>query len=102
MNVNMTTTDTSARIVLSGHVDEQGAEELKKTIRDLDLGQVKDVTIDFREAQRIGSAGIGQLLLLYKNLAVAGGGLTVENLSPTLFELFKGLKLDTLFTLSRV
>ena len=99
MEISINRSEEVARVTLKGHVDERGAETIKSQIGDFAGPGIKEVIFDFREVTRIGSAGIGQLLVVYKNVAVDGGKITVENLSPTLQELFKGLKLNTLFNL---
>lgn len=100
MQLTVSTSGDTARVTITGHVDERGAEALKHKLKELNLTGLREVAFDFQDVQRIGSAGIGQLLLFYKNLSVAGGGMRLENVSPTLHELFKGLKLDTLFKIN--
>lgn len=101
MDISVAQTGESLRITLNGQIDEHGADELKNHLTELDPTSLKDVTFDFGGVNRIGSSGIGRLLLFYKNLSVGGGSMRVENLSPTLFELFQSLKLDTLFPVTR-
>lgn len=97
MDIAVAQTGDSLRITLNGQIDEYGSDELKTRLGELDTSTLKDVTFDFGGVNRIGSSGIGRLLLFYKNLSVSGGSMRVENLSPNLFELFQSLKLDTLF-----
>jgi anti-sigma B factor antagonist len=97
MDISLDQTGESLRITLNGQIDERGSDELKNHLSELDPTVLKDVTFDFSGVNRIGSSGIGRLLLFYKNLSVSGGSMRVENLSPNLFELFQSLKLDTLF-----
>ena len=101
VEVKVNKSGETARVELQGQVDERGAEMIKEKTGELDLTVLKEVVFDFKDVDRIGSAGIGQLLLLYKNLAVNGGRMRVENVSNALYELFRGLKLDTLFTISK-
>lgn len=92
---------SQARFVIKGDIDEPGAENLKSRFRDLDVPLLMEVCFDFKDVNHIGSAGIGKLLLFYKDLALNGGRITIENVSPTVYELFKVLKLDTIFSISR-
>ncbi|ADH84949.1 STAS domain-containing protein [Desulfurivibrio alkaliphilus] len=101
MQIEASQNDNKVRISLEGVVDEKGAEELKKTIKQLPLASVREVEIDCSRVKHIGSSGIGKLLLLYKHLASNGGQLRVTNLTGPLFELFTELKMDTLFTITR-
>lgn len=101
MNIKTTQNGYRVHIVLQGIVDEQGAEELKKQVVQLNLDSVREVVIDCREVRHIGSSGIGKMLLLYKKLASKGGTFSVVNLSAPMFELFSELKLNTLFSITQ-
>ena len=89
-----------AKVSITGQVDEHGAEELKEQVAKLAMNELEEVVIDFKGVEVLGSSGIGKLLLIYKNLAMNGGKLSVINLAGHLFELFKELKLDTIFSVS--
>ncbi len=89
------------RFEIVGNVDEKGAEELKRRFRELNITAVREVIFDFGKVTHIGSAGIGKLLLFYKDLAVIGGSIRIINTSETVYELLTVLKLDTIFTISR-
>ncbi|MFH1138230.1 MAG: STAS domain-containing protein [Pseudomonadota bacterium] len=97
MEISLSHSGGRARVELKGHVDEKGAETIKEQLRQIDYSNLREMVFDFREVNRIGSAGIGQMLLVYKTLSVGGAKMRVENLSFSLLELFQGLKLDTLF-----
>lgn len=99
MKIAVTQSTDSARITVEGIIDAQGAEELKGGFQGLKLSSVKEVVLDFGKVNHIGSAGIGKLLLLYKDVAIAGGNIRIENLSGFILKLFKELKLDTIFTI---
>ncbi len=64
------------------------------------VGSCKEVVFDFKQVSHIGSAGIGKLLLFYRELEVNGGKLRVENASKTVYELLKLVELDSLFGIS--
>jgi anti-anti-sigma factor len=87
----------SARLVLKGEIDEKGAEEFKSRLQELLSGKIRDVVIDFDGISYIGSSGIGKILLFYKNLAVLGGQLQLINVKSDIYQLFRELKLDTIF-----
>jgi len=92
---------SQARFVIKGDIDEPGAENLKSRFRDLDVSSLMEVSFDFKEVTHIGSAGIGKLLLFYKDLALNGGTISIQNVSPSVYELFNVLKLDTIFSILR-
>lgn len=85
------------RIILQGTMDEKNAVRLRDHFRSLDLADIREVELDFAGVGRVGSAGIGKLLLFYKWLANSGGNLAVVNLPDPIFNLFNELKLHTLF-----
>lgn len=58
------------RFTAKGNIDERGAEDLKQRFRQLNISALKEVVFDFEGVGYIGSAGIGKLLLFYKDLAV--------------------------------
>ena len=90
-----------AILKVKGTVDEIGAEKLKQKFREINLSSHRSIVMDFSEVDYIGSAGIGKLLLFYKDLSIKGGKLCIENLNDTVYELFMALKIDSLFALSR-
>lgn len=100
MEVELSRNDNLTRLNVKGIIDEKGADELKTIFKQIDTAATKEVAIDCREVQHIGSSGIGKILLLYKHLATEGNRLSVINLPEDLFNLFKELKLDTLFHVS--
>ena len=101
MEIDIALHGDSAVITLAGTIDEQGAEDLKKAFASLELEGLREVTVDFHGVDYIGSSGIGKLLLFYKNLGVHGGRLAAVGLSDPIFELFRELKLDTIFSVQR-
>ena len=89
----------TALISLTGSIDERGAEEIKRRFLELELSSLKEVILDFSGVSFIGSAGIGKLLLLYKNLTAHGGMIIIKNMSKDIHTMFKVVKLDKIFTL---
>ncbi|MCB2190380.1 MAG: STAS domain-containing protein [Deltaproteobacteria bacterium] len=100
MELNVVAQENQARIEIAGNIDERGAEEMKRRFLDLDLGALKEVTLDFSGVTFIGSSGIGKLLLLYKNLAPHGGTVHIDNMSKDIYTMFKVVKLDKIFQIS--
>lgn len=89
------------RFEIGGVIDERGAEDIKRRFGELNTSSFKEVIFDFRKVKHIGSAGIGKLLLFYKDLAIRGGNIRIENASETVYDLLRVLKLDTLFLISK-
>lgn len=91
----------TVRFTVSGKVDERGAAQLKTRFLDVcQGGSVTHAVFDFNGVAYIGSAGIGKLLLFYKELAAKGGTLQVVNTPQSVATLLRELKLDTILTIS--
>ena len=101
MEITISQNQGAATITLKGKVDEQGATLLKHHFKELDLSKLKEVIFDFGNVLYIGSAGIGKLLLFYKELAMHDLNLKVVNTSEDIFNLFQILKLDNVFKVTR-
>ncbi|GBC59574.1 anti-sigma-factor antagonist [Desulfonema ishimotonii] len=101
MECTVTHAGSNVHFTVTGKIDEQGAEELKARFLSLDRSAITDAIFDFSDVPHIGSAGIGKLLLFYKELAVSGGVIRIENVSPALYDLFAVLRLDSIFSISK-
>ncbi len=100
MEIKLQKEGNSARIDVSGRIDEHGAEELKRRFQEMNIGLCDAVVFDFKQVSHIGSAGIGKLLLFYRQLETNGGTMKVENASKTVSDLLKLVELDSLFGVS--
>lgn len=93
----ITKKENETEIIITGELDEQGAEQLKEAFTDLLRQAPAVVKINLIGIEIMGSSAIGKILLFYKNFTVGGSRLSVINLAPHLLELFNELKLDSLF-----
>ena len=100
MEMTITPSAGKVNIRLIGSIDERGAEELKRRFLELDVNNLQDVLFDFGGVTFIGSAGIGKLLLFYRNVASQGGKISIVNMSKDIFTMFKVVKLDKIFNIS--
>lgn len=99
MEMSVNPQDDKVTISLTGSIDERGAEKMKRLFLEMEISALKEILFDFSGVTFIGSAGIGKLLLLYKNLAAHGGTITIENMSKDIYTMFKVVKLDKIFNL---
>ena len=81
-------------------VARAAAEELKKRLRDVALSAPQRVELDFAGVSHIGSAGIGKLLVFYKDLAIHGAVLALMRVPSPIYHLFREMKLDSIFAIS--
>ncbi len=102
MELTILRTGTQVRFVIKGDIDEHGAEILKREYRSLDSASFQDAVFDFSAVSHIGSAGIGKLLLFYKDVALKGGKMTIEKIPAVIYDLFLVLKLDTIFSIQKM
>jgi anti-anti-sigma factor len=87
---------------LAGRIDETGAAKLKDQLLAVDAGNVNKVVLDFRAVTFVGSAGIGKLIVLYNQVSARNIGIQLINMPAGIFTLFQSMKLDQLFSMSRV
>ncbi len=100
MKITVQPQESLVCLALEGDIDERGAEELKAAFRQLSLEGVREVALDFDGVTHIGSAGIGKLLVFYKDLAVRSKTLRLDRASPLIHQLLCEMKLDSLFTIN--
>lgn len=99
MKIQITRDANRANITLFGDIDECGAEEIKIAFRDVSSGSPQEVSVDMQGVSHIGSAGIGKLLVFYKDLAIKGARLSLIRVPPAIAHLLREMKLDTLFSI---
>jgi len=100
MDIDVTQSSQTATLTINGNIDEQGAETLKQSFYKLNVKSLTTVVIDFKNVNHIGSAGIGKLLLFYKDFAISGGKIILDNVSRQLYDLFIVVKLNTLMKIN--
>ena len=93
MELTVLKQEEKAIMKIRGDIDEGGAAELKRRFHELD-SSVKKAVFDFGGVTYIGSAGIGKLLLFYKDMAARGGTISVVNAAGSIYDLLRELKLD--------
>lgn len=100
MNITTTREGHLVRVALQGEVDELAAEELKRQLRDVALTAPQRVEINFAGVTHIGSAGIGKLLVFYKDLAIHGAILALVRVPTPIYHLLREMKLDSIFSIT--
>ena len=85
----------------SGGIDELGAELLNKQFRELEKTALRELILNFKKVDYIGSSGIGQLILFYQLMAASGGRIRIENASKDVYDMLLDLDIDKLISISR-
>ena len=101
MELSVDKTQTGVRFIIGGEINEPGAEILKAKFKDLDKSSIKTLILDFNKVTHIGSAGIGKLLLFYKDIALNGGQIEIINVSAAIYDLLMTLKLNSVFKIHK-
>lgn len=99
MDVKINKEKEKITVNLSGSIDIEGSEVLKRSLNSIAEEGAREVCIDLKEVSFIGSSGIGKLLLFYKNFTSTGGKIKIVNLNADILALFKAIKLDKLFNI---
>jgi anti-anti-sigma factor len=88
-------------IEIIGPIDNETAEDLKDKLREILREDFKEVIIDLRYVPFITSSGIGKFLLFYKTVISSGRSMRIKGISENLYDLFKSIKLDQLFSIQK-
>lgn len=101
MEITVSKKEQSVYFDFSGGIDELGAELLNKRFGELEKSSLRELVLDFRKVDYIGSSGIGQLILFYQLLATSGGRIQIKNASKDLYDMLLDLDIDKLISISR-
>ncbi|QTA78148.1 Anti-sigma factor antagonist [Desulfonema limicola] len=101
MNIKVNAQGYRIDINISGSVDQFSAKTLKTEFEKLQLSQVKEIIINMDQVTYIGSAGVGKLLLLYKNFSARDGKISIINLSEDIYDMLTNMELGEIFNLTR-
>ncbi len=88
--------------VIKGELDEEGANILDKCFRELDKSSLDQLVLDFKEVDYIGSSGIGELILLYKEVATSGAEMRIKNVVKDIYDLLLEVNIDTVMAISKI
>lgn len=101
MQVTVNHEKDHACFVIKGDIDEQGADILDNRFRELDKKALRELVLDFKDVDYIGSSGIGQLILFYKELAITGIKLRIKNVASDIYDLLLEVDMHTVMTISK-
>lgn len=87
-------------IRIAGAIDESAAEALKTELGKIAREKPKKVVMDLSLVPTIGSSGIGKILMFYKSLDSMKSEFEIKGVQENIFNLFKAIKLDRLFSIS--
>ncbi len=99
MNVTVSQQGTCVRMTLEGDIDEHGAEAMNARFQELARESFSELVLDFRKVKYIGSSGIGQLILFYKETAPLGIKVRIENVSKEIYDLLLDLDINKVISI---
>ncbi len=100
MNIKVVNEGERTTLYLTGTIDIASAESLKNSLSKVgETPNVKEVVIDFKEVDSVGSSAIGALLLSHKEFSAKGIEFNIVNINKEIKALFKIIKLDKIFKL---
>ncbi|MGC9323707.1 MAG: STAS domain-containing protein [Desulfomonilia bacterium] len=100
MNVLAEKNGDSLVVQVSGSVDTDAAEILRTELNKIIKLQPKRVIMDLSLVPTMGSSGIGKILIFFKGLDSMGSHFEIKGIHENLFNIFKAVKLDKLFSIS--
>lgn len=94
--------DEQATIRPNNDITSSLAQEFKEELQTLINDGIKQLAIDFSDVTMIDSIGLGVLITIHNGLSKSGGKLSVNQVSETIFNLFKTMRLDKHFDVNPV
>jgi anti-sigma B factor antagonist len=98
MTIKVAKEGEKTTVFLSGTIDIPAGESLKNSLNEIaDDAKVKEIIVDFKDVDSIGSSAIGALLLSHKEFSARGIRFQIVNVNKEIKALFKIIKLDKIF-----
>ena len=73
------------------------ASDFKKVLGDAIAEKIDKLVIDLDGVETVDSAGIGVIVSAYNSMKKAGGSISITNVNPDTYKLFKAMRLDEHF-----
>jgi anti-anti-sigma regulatory factor len=96
-----TISEAETRLVVSGPLYGEAAEEFEKKLEALCQGTYRTITLDLSMAVGITSSTIGKLVQVQKRLLVQNRSVRINGCSEVLSGIFAKIKLDTLIQITK-
>ena len=86
MNLKRKTDGTAMTVTVAGRIDTATAPEFEQGVKPY-LGNITELTLDFKEVNYVSSAGLRVLLSAQKTMS-RRGGMKLRNVNATILEIF--------------
>ncbi|HAN09294.1 MAG TPA: anti-sigma factor antagonist [Clostridiales bacterium] len=84
---------------ISGEIDIYNSNELREHLISLVEKSKNNIHMNFRNLEYIDSTGLGALVSVQKKVKEYNGCITLKNLNPNVYKLFKMTSLDKIFVI---
>ena len=96
MNLKRKTDGTAMTVTVAGRIDTATAPEFEQGVKPY-LGNITELTLDFKEVNYVSSAGLRALLSLHK-LMMKQGGMKLVNVNEEVCDVFEVTGFDEILT----
>lgn len=98
MKIDVTRNEQAVTLALEGWLDVQSAAEFGAVVET--LGSFESITLDFAKVDYISSAGIRQIIALYRQVTEKKATIAIIHVCPNVMEVFRMTGLDRRLPLS--
>ncbi len=96
MNLKRKTDGTAMTVTVTGRIDTATAPEFEQGVKPY-LGNITDLTLDFKEVNYVSSAGLRALLSLHK-VMMKQGSMKLVNVNEEVCDVFEVTGFDEILT----
>lgn len=96
MNLKRKTDGTAMTVTVTGRIDTATAPEFEQGVKPY-LGNITDLTLDFKEVNYVSSAGLRALLSLHK-VMMKQGAMKLVNVNEEVCDVFEVTGFDEILT----
>jgi anti-anti-sigma factor len=100
MEIATRKTEDALVVKVSGAVDTEAAEVLRKELGKVLKLRPPRVVMDLSLVPTMGSSGIGKILIFYKGLDSSDATFEIRGIHENLYNIFRAVKLDKLFPIT--
>lgn len=102
MDINYSQNENLVKIMIQGNIDTKGGEKLTNTLNEIMKNEdARHIVFDLTTVMTTTSSGIGKLLRFYKHVDSIGGTMEVKGISDNLYEQFKEIHLERIFSIRK-
>ncbi|MCD6569404.1 MAG: STAS domain-containing protein [Deltaproteobacteria bacterium] len=101
MEITTKQNEDNVVIAITGAVNTDATERLRAELVKIVKQRPENVVMDLSLVPTIGSAGIGKILVFYKELDKNKIGFEIKGIHENLYKIFKSIKLNKIITITK-